>query len=88
MAERNLSLELESALPALTKAVFSQPIDKTADARLTVRPLTLRGERRYQVERQRGAQAFHENLDGEGLLRLCREELDGRYRQALLVTEE
>ena len=88
MAERNLSLELESALPALTKAVFSQPIDKTADARLTVRPLTLRGERRYQVERQRGAQAFHENLDGEGLLRLCREELDGRYRQALLVTQE
>ena len=88
MAERNLSLELESALPALTKAVFSQPIDKTADARLTVRPLTLRGEHRYQVERQRGAQAFHENLDGEGLLRLCREELDGRYRQALLVTQE
>ena len=68
MAERNLSLELESALPTLTKAVFSQPIDKTADARLTVRPLTLRGERRYQVERQRGAQAFHENLDGEGQL--------------------
>ena len=88
MAERSLSLELESALPAFTKAVFSQPIDKTADARLTVRPLTLRGERRYQVERQRGAQAFHENLDGEGLLRLCREELDGRYRQALLVTQE
>lgn len=87
MAERSLTLELESALPTLSKAVFSQPIDKTADQKLTVRPLTLRGERRYQVERQRGAQAFHENLDSEGLTRLCREELDGRYRQALLVTE-
>lgn len=87
MTERSLSLELEAALGALVKAVFSQPIDKTADRRLTIRPLTLRGERAFQVERQRGAQVFHENLSGEGLLRLCREELDGRYRQALLVTE-
>ena len=86
MAERSLSLELEAALPGLLKAVFSQPLDKTADSRLTVRPVMLRGERVFQVERQRGAQAFHENLSGEGLLRLCREELDGRYRQALLVT--
>ncbi len=88
MAERSLSLELEAALPELSKAVFSQPLDKTADSRLSVRPLTLRGERVFQVERQRGAQAFHENLSGEGLLRLCREELDGRYRQALLITEQ
>ena len=88
MAERSLTLELEAALPALSKAVFSQPLDPAADSRLSVRPLTLRGERRFQVERQRGAQAFHENLDGEGLLRLCREEIDGRYRQALLVTAE
>ena len=63
----------------------SQPIDRTADSRLTVRPLKLRGERLFQVERQRGAQAFHENLNEEALLRLCREELDGRYRQALIV---
>ena len=87
MAERSLSLALEGALETLVKAVFSQPIDQTADAKLTLRPLTLRGERVYQLERQRGAQVFHENLSGEALLRLCREELDGRYRQALLVTE-
>ena len=87
MAERSLSLELEAALDTLSKAVFSQPLDKTADSKLTVRPLSLRGERAFQVERQRGAQAFHENLSGEGLLKLCREELDGRYRQALLITE-
>ena len=87
MAERSLSLELEAALDTLSKAVFSQPLDKTADSKLTVRPLSLRGERAFQVERQRGAQVFHENLNGEGLLRLCREELDGRYRQALLVTQ-
>ena len=87
MAERSLSLELEAALGALTKAVFSQPVDSTADQKLSVRPLTLRGERRFQVERQRGAQVFHENLDGEGLVKLCRTEIEGRYRQALLVTE-
>ncbi len=88
MAERNLTPELETALGTLVKAVFSQPIDSTADAKLSVRPLTLRGERLYQVERQRGAQVFHENLSAAALLKLCREELDGRYRQVLLVTEE
>ena len=87
MAERSLSLELEAALGTLTKAVFSQPLDRTADAKLSVRPLTLRGERLFQLERQRGAQVFHENLDAGALLRLCRAEWDGRYRQALLVTE-
>lgn len=87
MTERSLSLELEAALAALSKAVLSQPLDKTADGKLSVRPIRLRGERLFQLERQRGAQVFHENLSGETLLRLCREEWDGRYRQALLVTE-
>ena len=88
MTERSLTLELESALESLSKAVFSQPIDKTADAKISVRPLLLRGERMYQAEIRRGAQAFHENLSGEALVRRCREDWDGRYRQALLVTEE
>ena len=88
MAERDLALELEAALGTLSKAVLSQPLDKTADAKLSVRPLTLRGERLFQLERQRGAQVFHENLRGEELLRLCRAEWDGRYRQALLITEQ
>lgn len=43
MTERSLTLELESALESLSKAVFSQPIDKTADAKISVRPLLLRG---------------------------------------------
>lgn len=87
MAERSISLELEAALGTLSKAVFSQPLDSTADPKLSIRPLRLRGERVYQLERQRGAQVFHENLSAEALLRLCRAEWDGRYRQALLVTE-
>ena len=65
MTERSLTLELESALETLSKAVFSQPIDKTADAKISVRPLLLRGERMFQAEIRRGAQAFHENLSAE-----------------------
>ena len=87
MAERDLALELEAALGTLTRAVISQPLDRTADPKLSVRPLMLRGERVFQLERQRGAQVFHENLGADALLRLCREEWSGRYRQALLLTE-
>ena len=88
MKERKLTSECSAALDTLSKAMFSQPLDKSADQKLSVRPLQHRGRRVFQVERQRGAQAFHENMDGDALLRLVENELDGRYRQALIVTGE
>ena len=88
MKEKNLTTELSAALDTLSRAVFSQPLDRSADAKISIRPLLHRGKRIFQLERQRGAQVFHQNLEGEALLRLCADELDGRYRQALIVTEE
>ena len=82
-----LTQDLAAGLDRLTKLVLSQPIDKTADPKVTVRPVFLRGGRMYQLERFRDNKAFQENLDGESLLRRFASELDGRYRQALLVTE-
>ena len=82
-----LTEELAAALDSLSRLVFSQPIDKTAEPRISIRPVTLRGRRLYQVERFRDNKAFHENLEGEALLRLVEADFDGRYRQALLVTE-
>ena len=79
--------ELALALPELSKAVFSQPTDAGADKKLTVRPVLLKGERRYQAESIRGEKAFHRNLSAQELLRLTEEELEGRYRQALIVTD-
>ena len=82
-----LSSDLAAGLDTLTKLVLSQPLDKTAEAKITVRPLFLRGQRLYQVERFRDNKAFHENLDGVALLRRMEADWDGRYRQVLLVTE-
>ncbi len=82
-----LTEDLAASLDRLSKLVLSQPIDRTADQKVTVRPVFLRGGRMYQLERFRDSKAFQENLDGETLLRRFEGELDGRYRQALLVTE-
>ena len=41
-----LCADLEAALPTLGKAVFSQPVDALADAKVIIRPVALRGERR------------------------------------------
>ena len=78
--------ELEAALPTLRKAVFSQPAAPEAPQRTDVRPVQLRGKRMYQVERFEGGRAFHQNLEADALLRHVREELEGRFRQVLLVT--
>lgn len=79
--------ELAAALPGLQKAVFSQPADKLSDQKVTVRPVRMKGKLAYQVERFRDNKAFHQNLDDTALLSLVDNELEGRYRQVLIVGE-
>lgn len=82
-----LRQELENVLPELVKAVFSQPADKTADSKITVRPVSLKGRTVYQAERIHDNKAYHENLDEPGLMKLLERELDGSYRQVLFATQ-
>ena len=83
-----LTGDLALALPSLTRLVLSQPVDQDADPKVSVRPITLRGRCLYQLERFHDNKAFQENLEGDVLLSRFEQDLDGRYRQALLVTEE
>ena len=82
-----LCADLEATLPTLGKAVFSQPTDALADAKVIIRPVALRGERRYQLECFRDNKAYHQNLTAEELVRTAAAELDGRYRQVLIVSD-
>ena len=82
-----LLTDFAAALPALSKAVFSQPIDKTDDQKVSIRPVMLKGEIRYQLERFRDNKAFHRNVTGEELLKVVEDTLESRYRQALVVTD-
>ena len=82
-----LLTDFEAALPKLSKAVFSQPIDKTDYQKVNVRPVMLRGELKYQLERFRDNKAFHRNVSADELLKIVADELEGRYRQALVVTD-
>ena len=81
-----ISQDVLSALPELVKAVFSQPADKAADSKITVRPLRIKGRIVYQAERFRDNRAYHENMDEESLLRFVEREIDGQYRQVLIAT--
>ena len=82
-----LLTDFESALPTLSKAVFSQPIDKTDYTKVSIRPVMLRGQLQYQLERFRDNKAFHQNVSDEELLKIAESDLEGRYRQALVVTD-
>jgi DNA replication protein DnaC len=82
-----LITDFEAALPHLSKAVFSQPIDKTDYGKVAIRPVLLRGEVRYQLERFRDNKAYHQNATGDHLLKILENELEGRYRQGLVVTD-
>ena len=82
-----LLTDFEAALPTLSKAVFSQPVDKTDYQKVNIRPVMLRGELVYQLERFRDNKAFHRNLSADELLKVVADELESRYRQALVVTD-
>lgn len=82
-----LITDLSSCLDSLTKAVFSQPIDSTDYTKITVRAVTIRAQAGFQVEQLRDNKAFHRNVTPEELLKLVQQELEGRYRQVLLVTD-
>ena len=83
-----LITDLSSCLDSLTKAVFSQPIDSTDYSKVSVRAVTIRGQAGFQLEQLRDNKAFHRNVTPEELLKLVQQELEGRYRQVLLVTPE
>ena len=82
-----LLTDFEAALPSLSKAVFSQPIDKTDNQKVNIRPVLLKGELRYQLESFRDSKAFHRNVTAEELLKAVESQLESRYRQALVVTD-
>ena len=67
--------ELEHALPGLSKAVFSQRIDKLSDEKVVVRPVSTKTGIAYQAESFRNNKAFHRNLTADTLLRYAEEEL-------------
>ncbi len=75
-----------AALPDLQKAVLSQPADKKGVSKVIIRPVVLKGQRLFQIERFKDNKAYHENLSGEELMEVFAEELDGKFRQALIST--
>ena len=82
-----ITQELAAALPTLTKAVFSQPVNEAVPPKVELRPLLLKGERHYQAERFENNKAFHQNLTENALISWAEENLEGKYRQVLIVTD-
>ena len=78
--------ELIEHLSELSKLVLSQPINNELDKKLSIRPLLLKDKLCFQIERFRDNKAFHQNVSDEELLKIFEAELDGRYRQILMVS--
>ena len=82
-----ITQELAIVLPTLGKAVFSQPTGKDGPQKVELRPVLIKGERRYQAESFQDSKAFHQNFSDAGLLSWAEENLEGRFRQVLLSAE-
>ena len=56
------------ALKSVSKAVLSDPVDKTRDRRINVRRIRLKDQVVFQFERLTEKQAFHENVQEASLV--------------------
>lgn len=79
--------ELALCLPTLVKAVFSQPTGTAQVGKVELRLVLLRGEKAVQAEIFHDNRAFHRNFTFDTLLPWAEENLEGCYRQVLLVTD-
>lgn len=71
-------LDIESNSDILKKITLS---DTTSEVKkIVIRPVEIKGKRVYQVERYKGSQVFHENVDINGVLALPIND----YRQVLI----
>lgn len=82
----SLQSDLAARLDVLNKAVFSAPVEKDTDSRVTVRPVLLKGKPFFQFAARRGAQELHRNV-AKGELPDAVEELCGKYRSVVLCTK-
>lgn len=77
-----------AALPGLGKAVLSQPVAALSPSKVQIRPVHMKSGLFYQVESFQNNKAFHKNLSEDEVLAYFADELDGAYRQALIVSSE
>lgn len=84
----NLSHEISEVLETAVKLVLSEPVDKENYTKIIIKPVMIKGEIRYQAERFKDKKVFHLNMRKNELLEYISSELDGSYRQILVVTEE
>ncbi|MBE6785926.1 MAG: SAM-dependent methyltransferase [Ruminococcaceae bacterium] len=72
----------------IKKIVFSSKRDKSSEiSKVTLRPFTSKKGEMWQAEKIKGAQAFHENLTAEELLKRIDSELRHSFSQCCLTAE-
>ncbi len=68
--------------------VFSKPIDRQQESKLTIRPVTIRGAAHYQFTIKEGTKERHENLTPDETIARCGQLFDAVYRECYLYTAE
>lgn len=80
-------LETLFASDALLYGVISSPRSKTADSKITIRPIVLKQQKHYQITTHKGTQTVHQNL----LPSACKQFLIDcfeNYKNGLLCSQE
>ena len=89
MSDNKLKSLIEGLIKdtALLQATISAPKNKTLPKKITIRPVSIKGKRVYQVSYQHLQKAIHENIVPEQMVSKFLDLLND-YKQALVCTSK
>lgn len=84
----NIITELTENLDNIIKAVLSQPTEGAEYTKITVKPVIIKGNLRFQLERFKDNKVYHLNLQKDEFIPWFEENADLQYKQILVTAKE
>lgn len=84
----NIITDLRKNIDNIVKAVLSQPTKEAEYTKITVKPVMIKGNLRFQLERFRDNKVYHLNLQKEQFIPWFEENADLKYKQILITEKE
>lgn len=78
--------DIKNQISDLLLATLSNPRDK-AQGKIVIRPITIKGDRLFQVTTQQGTKAIHQNIEIKGLWEFVESKLSD-YKQLVIQTKD
>ena len=79
--------DISKNLNKIVKIVLSEPADKENYSKIIIKPILIKNKLNFQLERFKDKKVYHMNQKSESFVKFFADELENKFKQILLETE-